>query len=285
MIFPGHSVNMKWGFLRAGTPTWVTRSSRYVGPSCIAQFSLQSFGVYKTERTYFTSIVLPTLLYRHQLHCATNTAASSSTTLWYQHFCIPINCTVLPTLLHRLQLHCTTNTAASSSTALWYQYLCIPINCTVIPTLLHRHQLHCATNTAASSSTALCYQHSCILINCIVLPTLFYPHRLYYILPLIPDISIVTTLLPNRGKLASFYMFGVLIKIWWLINLTLIKNFLRSPDFWWDHRFECQSDAASCQFINAAEYNKKFGTVINPLLTKFTLASALRSIFQYKFKA
>jgi len=144
----------------------VNRSFRYVGLSCIAQFFLQGFGVYKTERTYFTSTVLPTLLHRQKLHCATNTAASSPTSLCYQHFCILINCIVLPTLLHPDHLHCDTK-------------------------LLHPHQLQCATNTAASSSTAVCYQHCCILINCIVipnccilincsvLPTLLHPDQLH----------------------------------------------------------------------------------------------------------
>jgi len=61
------------------------------------------------------------------------------------------------------------------------------INATVLPILLHPHQY-------------------------IVLPTLLDPHPLGYILPLIPDTSIVTALLPNRGKRGSFYMFGVFNK-------------------------------------------------------------------------
>jgi len=52
-----------------------------------------------------------------------------------------INCTVLPTLLHGHQRHCATNTAAWSSTALCYQHCCMVINGTVLPTLLDLHPL------------------------------------------------------------------------------------------------------------------------------------------------
>jgi hypothetical protein len=93
--------------------------------------------------------VLPTLL-QHQLHCATNTAATS-TALCYQH-CNIINCIVLPTLQHH-QLHCATYTAASS-TALCYQH-CNIINCIVLPTLLHPHQLQQQLSHSANINIVL----------------------------------------------------------------------------------------------------------------------------------
>ena len=153
--------------------------------------------------------------------CVTNTSTSSSTALRYQNCCI-INCIVLPTLLHRQQMHYATNTAASSSNVLCYRHCCIVNKCTMLPTLLHPHQLHCATNTAKSSPAIL---HS----------TAHYWYQYRY----------CTSTEPRETW--KFLRLTFLIKMWWLMNLTLIKNFLRSSDFWWDHRFECQSDTASCQ--------------------------------------
>jgi hypothetical protein len=208
--------------------------------------------------------VLPTLLHRQKLHCATNTAASSSAALCYQHFCILINCIVLPTLLHRRQLLCATNTAASWSTALWYQNCCILINCSVLPTLLHPHKLHCATDTAASSSTSLCYQHFYILTSCIIFCRSFLISvSLLHFYRTAGNVEVSTCLAFFNKKYGGS-------SVW-----RRQKKFLRAPDFWWDHRFQCQSDIASCQFINAAEYNTKFRIVINPLLNKLFCISQL----------